>query len=279
MLGVSTKHAHARMSRARTQFEGALGALLLARTGRERCPSLADMLQGWDGKLTVLLRKRIDRHARDCDVCGAERRDRMRPAELFAAYSALPFLAMARHVGADGAPVTRLQLKADAVHDKPARDGVRRATIAGGVAIIVLLALGAAVGLSRNLLLAEPSGTPSPIAISASPDIGLVAPSATPTSGPSTTPVTTTTSVIVPFKVSGTVKVSNCSTLARMWEFNGTVSGGTLASATLHYLSMSVAMTVSANAAKKTVTVTGNPRSPGGSWPWPRMGAPRKPRT
>ena len=259
VLGVSTKHAHARMSRARTQFEGALGALLLARTGRERCPSLADMLQGWDGKLTVLLRKRIDRHARDCDVCGAERRERMRPAELFAAYSALPFLAMARHVGADGAAATRLQLKADAVHDKPARAGVRRAMVAGGVAIIILLALGVAVGMSRNLLLAQPSGTPSPIAVSASPDIGLVAPSATPTSRPSTTPVTTTTAVIVPFKVSGTVTVSCGSGSVRMWEFEGTVSGGTLKSATLRYLSTSAAMTVSGNKANKTVPFTGDP--------------------
>jgi RNA polymerase sigma factor (sigma-70 family) len=252
VLGVSTKHAHARMSRARTQFEGALGALLLARSGRERCQSLADILQGWDGKLTVLLRKRIDRHARECDVCGAERSDRMRPAELFAAYSALPFLAMARHVGADGAPATRLLSRADAVHAKPARDGVRRAMVTGGVAILVLLAVGVAVGLTRNLVVAQPSGSPSPIAISASPDIGLVAPSVTPTSRPSVTPVTPTTV----FKVSGTVKVSNCSPSVRMWEFEGTVSGGTLKSATLHYLSTSAPMTVNGNKAKTTVPLT-----------------------
>jgi RNA polymerase sigma factor (sigma-70 family) len=257
VLGVSTNHAHARMSRARTQFEGALGALLLARSGRERCATLAGMLKGWDGKLTVLLRKRIDRHARDCDVCGQERRDRMRPAELLAAYSALPFLAMAQPAGTPAAPATQLLPRANAVQEKPARDGVRRATVAGGVAILVLLAVGVAVGLSRNLLFAQPSGSPSPVAISGSPDGGgLVAPtvagSVTPTSRPSTAVVTPTTVIIVPFTASGSVQVASCSSSVRMWQFEATVSGGTLKSATLHYLSTSAAMTISGNKANVT---------------------------
>jgi RNA polymerase sigma factor (sigma-70 family) len=265
VLGVSINHAHARMSRARAQVEGALGALLLARSGRERCEELADILKGWDGKLTVLFRKRIDRHARDCAVCGAERRDRMRPAELLAAYSALPFLAMAHHAGTSAAPATRPLPRANAVRDNPARDGIRRATVAGGIAIIVLLAVGVAVGLSRNLLVGQPSGPPSPVAISASPEPGLVAPSiegsVTPTPPPSTTSVTPTTVTIVPFKVSGTVKVTSCSGSVRMWEFEATVSGGTIKTATLHYLSTSVAMAVSGNVANKTVNLSlGNPQ-------------------
>ena len=69
VLDVSAKHAHARMLWARTQFEGALGALLLARDGGARCESLAGLVRGWDGRLTALLRKRIERHAHDCAVC------------------------------------------------------------------------------------------------------------------------------------------------------------------------------------------------------------------
>ena len=177
VLGVSTNHAHARMSRARTQFEGALGALLLARSGRDRCATLADMLKGWDGKLTVLLRKRIDRHARDCDVCGAERRDRMRPAELLAAYSALPFLAMAdpgrlrrRAASAATLVLPTSRLRCEGRHPPVARSTAchhrgRRSPSS------ILLAVGVAAGLYRQPARSrEPSGSPSPVAISAGPD-------------------------------------------------------------------------------------------------------------
>jgi RNA polymerase sigma factor (sigma-70 family) len=95
VLDISDKHAHARISRARSQFEGALGALVLARDGRGRCEQLDAIMQGWDGQLTALLRKRIERHSRDCDVCSQRRRERMNPAGLLASYATLPFLAVA----------------------------------------------------------------------------------------------------------------------------------------------------------------------------------------
>ena len=58
-LGVSRNHAHALVSRARSQLERSLGALIVARTGRAACADLNAMLAGWDGQLTVLMRKRI----------------------------------------------------------------------------------------------------------------------------------------------------------------------------------------------------------------------------
>ena len=48
-LGVSRNQAHALASRARSQFETSLGVLLVARSGREFCPDLAGLLEGWDG--------------------------------------------------------------------------------------------------------------------------------------------------------------------------------------------------------------------------------------
>ena len=48
-LGVSRNHAHALLSRARSQLERSLGALLVARTGREACVALDALLAGWDG--------------------------------------------------------------------------------------------------------------------------------------------------------------------------------------------------------------------------------------
>jgi RNA polymerase sigma factor (sigma-70 family) len=110
VLDISDKHAHARISRVRDQFEGALGALVMARDSRGRCEELDGVLRGWDGQLTALLRKRIERHTRECAVCAARRRERMNPASLLAAYAALPFLAVAAalwprlQVAVSGAP-------------------------------------------------------------------------------------------------------------------------------------------------------------------------------
>jgi hypothetical protein len=81
-LGVPTNQAHALASRARAQFETSLGALLVARTGRESCPELDSILAGWDGQLTVLLRKRVNRHIENCDVCGERKRRQLSPAML-----------------------------------------------------------------------------------------------------------------------------------------------------------------------------------------------------
>jgi RNA polymerase sigma factor (sigma-70 family) len=90
-LGVSRNHAHALVSRARTQLERSLGALLVARTGREACTALDALLAGWDGQLTVLLRKRVSRHIEQCEICGELKRRELSPA-LFA--GALPLVAL-----------------------------------------------------------------------------------------------------------------------------------------------------------------------------------------
>ena len=66
VLGISRNHAHALLSRARDQLETSLGALVVARTGRQDCPELGAMLQDWDGALTVLVRKRVNRHVERC---------------------------------------------------------------------------------------------------------------------------------------------------------------------------------------------------------------------
>jgi RNA polymerase sigma factor (sigma-70 family) len=89
-LGVSNNHAQALASRARSQFEGSLGALLAARTSRE-CEELDDILAGWDGELTSLLRKRVNRHIERCAVCRERKRSELSPAMLL---SMLPMVAL-----------------------------------------------------------------------------------------------------------------------------------------------------------------------------------------
>jgi RNA polymerase sigma factor (sigma-70 family) len=81
-LGVPRNQAHALASRARSQFETSLGVLLVARSGREFCLDLANILEGWDGELTVLIRKRVNRHIDRCEVCGERKRRELSPAML-----------------------------------------------------------------------------------------------------------------------------------------------------------------------------------------------------
>ncbi|HEY4850850.1 MAG TPA: sigma-70 family RNA polymerase sigma factor [Streptosporangiaceae bacterium] len=81
-LGVPRNQAHALASRARSQFETSLGVLLVARSGREFCMDLANILEGWDGELTVLIRKRVNRHIDRCEVCGERKRRELSPAML-----------------------------------------------------------------------------------------------------------------------------------------------------------------------------------------------------
>src|SRR4029077_5236630 len=95
-------------------------------------------------RLTALLRKRIERHARDCAVCADVRRDRMNPASLLAAYSALPF----------GAVSQQLMPRAPAGTGSAARPRPgRRSTTAIAVAVavvVVLISVAVGVQLARS---------------------------------------------------------------------------------------------------------------------------------
>jgi RNA polymerase sigma factor (sigma-70 family) len=82
VLGVSRNHAHALLSRARQQLETCLAVILVGRAGRGECDELGAMLDGWDGRLTILLRKRVHRHIEHCPTCGARRAYELRPVML-----------------------------------------------------------------------------------------------------------------------------------------------------------------------------------------------------
>jgi RNA polymerase sigma factor (sigma-70 family) len=96
-LGVPANQGHALASRARGQFERSLGALLVARTGRQDCDGLSRLLAAWDGELTPLLRKRVSRHIEHCEICGARKRRVLSPAMLLTALPLVPVPAALRH--------------------------------------------------------------------------------------------------------------------------------------------------------------------------------------
>jgi len=91
-LDVSPATANTLTHRAREMVGRSLGALLVARQTRQdpaRCPDLAAVLDGWDGTMTVLMRKRVARHIESCAECESERRRRVSPAALL---GAMPFI-------------------------------------------------------------------------------------------------------------------------------------------------------------------------------------------
>jgi RNA polymerase sigma factor (sigma-70 family) len=95
-MGVEPGHAYVLLSRLRDQVERSLGALLVARLGRDDCPDLAVILSGWDGRFTPLIRKRVARHVDACDVCGERRRTAASPLALLAAVPPMPAPAFLR---------------------------------------------------------------------------------------------------------------------------------------------------------------------------------------
>jgi RNA polymerase sigma factor (sigma-70 family) len=74
-LGVSDVSAKKLMQRLRETIERSLGALLVAqRAAQNGCRELAGTLSDWDGRFTILMRKRIARHIDSCPTCNADRR-------------------------------------------------------------------------------------------------------------------------------------------------------------------------------------------------------------
>ncbi len=188
------KNVHARLSRARDQLQVSLGALLVARHHDGSCGQLGELITGWAGELSPLLRKRIHRHIEECEGCSRVRRERVNPAALLSAYAALPFLA---------AP--RLRPTGDVAALEPPRwsrsDGfprARRRTLIGATAgvLIVLLIVGG-TALAMPDVTSQPAQAPiatlAPIMVSSAPSPSLLpspTPSPTPTASPSTKPST-----------------------------------------------------------------------------------------
>lgn len=82
VLDVSWSRAHALASRAREHLGKALGALLIARTGRQSCAELAALLADWDGRLTVQTGKLTAQHVDHCETCARRKRGALRPEVL-----------------------------------------------------------------------------------------------------------------------------------------------------------------------------------------------------
>jgi hypothetical protein len=89
-IGTTASHAYVLMSRLRDQVERSLGALPVARLGREDCEELRAVLEGWDGAFSPLWRKRVARHVDSCEICSERRKGFLSPLSLLAAVPLVP---------------------------------------------------------------------------------------------------------------------------------------------------------------------------------------------
>ena len=68
-LGVTAEQSYTLVHRMRERVERSLGALVVAKAGRKECRDLDDILRGWNGEFSVLIRKRVARHLEHCETC------------------------------------------------------------------------------------------------------------------------------------------------------------------------------------------------------------------
>ncbi|MGH3519268.1 MAG: sigma-70 family RNA polymerase sigma factor [Haloechinothrix sp.] len=197
-LGVSPHQATVQLGRVRGHVERSLAALLVGRTGRPDCAELNDLLDGWDGRLSPLIRKRVARHIDRCEVCGQRRRRMVSPLALLATLPLVPAPAELRDPILDDIALT----SATTPLGTGGSSGVRAWSLAAGFAALLLVG-GVIYGLQRPWLEAGaptglasgPTDTASPqVATPAAPMTTTVAPAQTATrlTAPTTRPTATT---------------------------------------------------------------------------------------
>ena len=84
ILEVTRDNAYALVHNAKDRLGASVSSLVVARLGRDACPDLDGVLADWDGELTPLVRKRVNRHITQCSTCGETRRLQVSPAALLA---------------------------------------------------------------------------------------------------------------------------------------------------------------------------------------------------
>jgi RNA polymerase sigma factor (sigma-70 family) len=162
-MGMSAAHAYVQLNRLRGQVERSLGALLVARTGREECPDLDALLVDWDGTLTPIIRKRVARHVESCETCGARKRRMVSPLALLAA---VPFVlapaALRDRVLEEAWPIAAAASGTAAGSAAPPVKVLAVVSVIAAVVVIVLLGIAAASGFGAAPQPAVPTPNATP---------------------------------------------------------------------------------------------------------------------
>ena len=194
-MGVSASNAYVMVNRLKAQVDRSLGALLIARLGRDDCDELDGVLADWDGTFSPLVRKRVSRHVDDCEICSKRRKKILSPWMLLASVPlfAAPLTLRDRVVGdtqlvayttPTGEPLTPVATLAP-------RRRPRAAVTAAAAAVVIVLSGVAALFWAgdddtapKGDVVSTPTALPTPTA-----DAKI---STTPTPTPTPTPSETT---------------------------------------------------------------------------------------
>lgn len=219
-LGTSVATGYQQVHRMKERLERCVGAVLVARQGREDCGALDQLLSDWDGTFSVLWRKRVARHVDGCEVC--ERHRRAVPATLFGGVAgALPMVPTSA-LGAAPASVRDRVLSGAEVGTVdggrgwredgfPGPDRSRRSlVVVAGVAVLVavLLAIGGAVlalgDEDPELLAVIDASSTTSTTVDASPTTSTtsVVPAPAPPGAPTTVPVAAPSTTVPPVPTS-----------------------------------------------------------------------------
>lgn len=219
-MGVSANNAYVMLNRLRGQVDRSLGALLIARLGRDDCEELDRLLADWDGSFSPLVRKRVARHVDQCDVCSDRRRKMVSPWMLLAG---VPMVAAP--LGLRDRVVNDTQLVAHHTPDDWLDGGGSASTgghrwgagriTTGATALLALLVL------ATVLFWPDPSDTAAPTQAGPSatapvlpgPSVpplsaGVRTPAQTPTQTPTPTPAQTATASESPSRAPGVLEVA-----------------------------------------------------------------------
>jgi RNA polymerase sigma factor (sigma-70 family) len=154
-LGVSADQSYTMVHRMRDRVDRSLGAFAVAKAGRRDCSELGEILRGWDGEFTVLIRKRVARHIENCATCERTKR-RVAPIALLSAAPALAappglrdqVLGLAGRPGSASAHAYEFDLPGG--FPRAVRVGRRLAAWVAPTAAACLLAIGGGAALVAN---------------------------------------------------------------------------------------------------------------------------------
>jgi len=221
-IGVTANNAYVMLNRLRAQVDRSLGALLIARLGRDDCEELDGLLADWDGGFSPLVRKRVARHVDQCDVCSERRKKMVSPwmllagVPMFAAPLALRDRVLgdtqlvAHHSPGDDGPYEWLDGRTGATTGGH-RWGGARTTMAA--AILLVLAVLGTVLLWPDTDAAAPTAGPTTPSVAASGPPASPTPTTTTTTTeqtptPTPTPTPTATPSATPSLLPGTLSLS-----------------------------------------------------------------------
>ena len=245
-LGISAEQTYTLVHRMRDRVERSLGALVVARAGRKDCQDLADVLQGWDGEFTVLIRKRVARHLENCEICERTRKKAapialLGAAPAFAAPIALRDQILSKAGRPGAAPAHAYTFDADGGFPR-LLSNMRRSVVVAAVAAALLVGIGGGAIVAANVGDSDPFSSRVTIvgSISISPESTVdttaassPSSSSSSTSSTTSTPPTTTTPATVPATTPpapGALSLSldtlNLGALSTSGSFTVTNSGG-----------------------------------------------------